>query len=85
MVQRKFTWLDSTIGNVYSVNLIIGTLSAIVDNVPLVAGAMGMYPVATEAMVAAAPDPAYLSLFMQDGVFWQFLAYCAGVGGSMIC
>lgn len=77
-------WLDSTIGNVYSVNLIIGTLSAIVDNVPLVAGAMGMYPVATEAMVAAAPDPAYLSLFMQDGVFWQFLAYCAGVGGSML-
>ena len=37
-------WLDDTIGNVYAVNLIIGTLSAIVDNVPLVAGAIGMYP-----------------------------------------
>ena len=40
-------WLDNTIGNVYAVNLIIGTLSAIVDNVPLVAGAIGMYPVAS--------------------------------------
>ena len=77
-------WLDKNVGNVYIVNLIIGTLSAIVDNVPLVAGAMGMYPVATAEMVAAASDPVYLSHFMQDGVFWQFLAYCAGVGGSML-
>ena len=77
-------WLDDTVGNVYAVNLIIGSLSSIVDNVPLVAGAIGMYPVATDAMVAAATDPAYLANFMQDGVFWQFLAYCAGVGGSML-
>ena len=77
-------WLDDTVGNVYVVNLIIGALSSIVDNVPLVAGAIGMYPVATDAMVAAATDPAYLANFMQDGVFWQFLAYCAGVGGSML-
>ncbi|MDL2282280.1 sodium:proton antiporter NhaD [Parabacteroides sp. OttesenSCG-928-G06] len=78
------TWLDTHIGNVYAVNLIIGALSSIVDNVPLVAGAIGMYPTATEAMVAAASDPTYMAYFMQDGVFWQFLAYCAGVGGSML-
>lgn len=77
-------WLDENIGNVYAVNMIIGTLSAVVDNVPLVAGAIGMYPVATEAMIAAASDPVYMSHFVQDGVFWQFLAYCAGVGGSML-
>lgn len=77
-------WLDQTVGNVYAVNLIIGTLSAIVDNVPLVAGAIGMYPVADGAMAAAAADPAYMANFVQDGVFWQFLAYCAGVGGSML-
>lgn len=78
------TWMDVNIGNVYAVNLIIGALSAIVDNVPLVAGAIGMYPVATEAMVAASADPAYMINFVQDGIFWQFLAYCAGVGGSML-
>lgn len=77
-------WLDDTVGNVYAVNLIIGTLSAVVDNVPLVAGAIGMYPVATEAMIANAVDPVYMANFVQDGVFWQFLAYCAGVGGSML-
>lgn len=77
-------WLDDTIGNVYAVNLIIGTLSSIVDNVPLVAGAIGMYPVASDAMVATAADPVYMAHFVQDGVFWQFLAYCAGVGGSML-
>ena len=65
-------------------NLIIGALSAVVDNVPLVAGAIGMYPVATDVMVAASADPVYLANFVQDGVFWQFLAYCAGVGGSML-
>ena len=77
-------WLDDTLGNVYAVNLIIGTLSAVVDNVPLVAGAIGMYPVAKDAMLATAADPTYLANFVQDGVFWQFLAYCAGVGGSML-
>ena len=59
-------------GNHYLVTGIIGVLSSIVDNVPLVAGCMGMYP------VEAAGDMAV------DGVFWQLLAYCAGVGGSML-
>lgn len=77
-------WLDNTIGNVYAVNIIIGTLSAVVDNVPLVAGAIGMYPIASEATIAVAADPTYMSHFVQDGVFWQFLAYCAGTGGSML-
>ncbi|MDR2968815.1 MAG: sodium:proton antiporter NhaD [Tannerellaceae bacterium] len=77
-------WLDQAVGNVYAVNMIIGALSSIVDNVPLVAGAIGMYPVADEAMVAAAANPEYMAQFMMDGVFWQFLAYCAGVGGSML-
>ena len=65
--------LDATFeGNHYLVTGIIGVLSSIVDNVPLVAGCMGMYP------VAAAGDMAI------DGIFWQLLAYCAGVGGSML-
>jgi len=76
--------LDKYVGNVYAVNMIIGTLSAIVDNVPLVAGAIAMYPVATDAMVLASSNPEYLTHFTQDGIFWQFLAYCAGVGGSML-
>lgn len=59
-------------GNHFLVTGIIGVLSSIVDNVPLVAGCMGMYP------MTAAGD------FAQDGIFWQLLAYCAGVGGSML-
>lgn len=59
-------------GNHYLVTGIIGVLSSIVDNVPLVAGCMGMYPIAEVGDMA------------QDGIFWQLLAYCAGVGGSML-
>ena len=59
-------------GNHYLITGIIGVLSSIVDNVPLVAGCMGMYP------IEAAGDMAI------DGIFWQLLAYCAGVGGSML-
>jgi len=59
-------------GNHYLVTGIIGVLSSIVDNVPLVAGCMGMYPVQAVGDMAV------------DGVFWQLLAYCAGVGGSML-
>ena len=50
----------------------IGVISSIVDNVPLVAGCMGM------SEIAPVGD------FAVDGIFWQLLAYCAGVGGSML-
>ncbi len=59
-------------GDHFLVTGIIGVLSSIVDNVPLVAGCMGMYPMAVTGD------------FAQDGIFWQLLAYCAGVGGSML-
>lgn len=66
-------WLDSVSGgNHYLVTGIIGIVSSIVDNVPLVAGCMGMYPLATAGDMAV------------NGTFWQLLAYCAGVGGSML-
>jgi len=73
------TWLATTFGGqsikgVYIINIIIGLLSSIVDNVPLVAGAMQMYQdlLSTEG------------LYQPDGMFWQFLAYCAGTGGSVL-
>ena len=70
-------WLDSATTNLgimqhYVVTGVIGVLSAIVDNVPLVAASMGMYEIAPMGDMA------------QDGIFWQLLAYCAGVGGSML-
>lgn len=64
--------LDEKIGNIYAINVVIGFLSSIVDNVPLVAAAQGMYP------IQATGD------FATNGNFWEFLAYCAGVGGSSL-
>ena len=70
---KTANFLDNAFaGNIYSINVVIGILSAIVDNVPLVAAAQGMYAVAPDGSFAA------------DGQFWQFLAYCAGTGGSML-
>ena len=77
-------WLNDKLGNIYLINLAIGGISAIVDNVPLVAGAMGMYDIVTPDMLRIAADPAYSGFFVQDGLFWEFLAYCAGTGGSML-
>jgi len=70
--------LDSSLGNIYAINLAIGVLSSVVDNVPLVAGAMGMYD------IAPAGATGYASHFVVDGAFWEFLAYCAGTGGSIL-
>ena len=67
------TFLDKTFnGDIYIINMIIGLLSSIVDNVPLVAGAMGMYEIVP------------IGDFAVDGKFWEFLAYCAGTGGSVL-
>jgi Na+/H+ antiporter NhaD/arsenite permease-like protein len=80
-------WLDEKLGNIFLIDLAIGVLSAVVDNVPLVAGAMGMYPIQDPASLALITDPAALSYaghFIQDGLFWEFLAYTAGTGGSIL-
>ena len=61
--------LDKTLGNIYAINGAIGVLSAIVDNVPLVAAAMGMYP---------------MTQYPPDHLFWELLALCAGTGGSLL-
>ncbi len=66
-------WLNgATGGNHYIVTGTIGVISSIVDNVPLVAGCMGMYPIVPTGDMAV------------DGIFWQLLGYCAGVGGSIL-
>ncbi len=71
-------WLNEKLGNIYLIDLAIGVLSSIIDNVPLVAGAIGMYPIADPGAVGQA------AAFVQDGAFWEFLAYTAGTGGSLL-
>jgi Na+/H+ antiporter NhaD/arsenite permease-like protein len=63
------SYLNHTIGDNRVIITLIGVLSAIVDNVPLVAASMGMYDLTTYPM---------------DHTIWQYLAYCAGTGGSML-
>ncbi|MCI5054957.1 MAG: sodium:proton antiporter NhaD [Flavobacteriales bacterium] len=74
-LEEMAKFLEVQLGDIYVINMIIGLLSSIVDNVPLVAGAMGMYEVGSFQ-----PGVAYPA----DGQFWEFLAYCAGTGGSCL-
>jgi NhaD family Na+/H+ antiporter len=62
-------WLDLAVGRQDVIVMIIGVVSAIVDNVPLVAASMGMYS---------------LTQYPADSFLWEFLAYCAGTGGSIL-
>lgn len=62
-------WLDRSLGNIPVIVTLIGFLSAVIDNVPLVAASMGMYSLAD---------------FPPDHLLWQYMAYCAGTGGSML-
>ena len=71
-------YLDEEIHNIYIIGSVLGILSSIVDNVPLVAGVMGMYPVSDPASVG------YAANFVVDGPFWELMSYCAGVGGSIM-
>ncbi len=63
------TWLDHAVGRLDVIVLIIGLVSAVVDNVPLVAASMGMYDMAQHP---------------PDSFLWEFMAYCAGTGGSIL-
>jgi len=69
MLPALAQWLDVKIGNQSLIVIIIGLVSAVVDNIPLVAASMGMYP---------------LAQFPPDSFLWEFIAYCAGTGGSIL-
>ncbi len=77
-------FLDRTIHEPFIINTIIGLLSSVIDNVPLVAACMDMYPVLDPSMLSSLADPAYSQNFTVDGLFWQLLSFCAGVGGSIL-
>ena len=62
-------WLDVKLGNQTLIVIIIGLCSAVIDNIPLVAASMGMYP---------------MTQFPTDSFIWEFMAYCAGTGGSIL-
>lgn len=62
-------WLDQVVGRLDAIVLIVGLMSAVIDNVPMVAAAMGMYSVGTHP---------------PDSFLWEFIAYCAGTGGSIL-
>jgi Na+/H+ antiporter NhaD/arsenite permease-like protein len=69
LLQHLAQWLSHTIGNLDAIVLLIGLASAVIDNVPLVAASMGMYDLQT---------------YPTDHRIWEFLAYCAGTGGSIL-
>lgn len=69
ILRELANYLDAHIPNSELIASAIGVVSAIIDNVPLVAATMGMYD---------------LSSFPQDSEFWQLVAFCAGTGGSML-
>ncbi|WP_439374773.1 sodium:proton antiporter NhaD [Bradyrhizobium sp. DASA03120] len=62
-------WLDSALGRQDVIVIVLGLLSAVIDNVPLVAATMGMYD---------------LAHYPADSFIWEFIAYCAGTGGSIL-
>lgn len=62
-------WISHAVGNLHIIAVIIGLVSAIIDNVPLVAATMGMYD---------------LPQYPPDSSFWNLIAYCAGTGGSIL-
>jgi Na+/H+ antiporter NhaD/arsenite permease-like protein len=68
-LQHFATYLEETIGDNRIIITLIGLLSSIVDNVPLVAASMGMYSMET---------------YYTDHMIWEYLAYCAGTGGSIL-
>lgn len=69
LLHATATWLDTTVGNKDVIVTILGLLSAVIDNVPMVAAAMGMYS---------------LQDFPTDHKLWEMIAFCAGTGGSIL-
>jgi Na+/H+ antiporter NhaD/arsenite permease-like protein len=69
ILSRFATWLDQTVGSQSLIVTLIGLLSAVINNMPLVAASMGMYS---------------LDVYPMDHFIWEYLAYCAGTGGSIL-
>ena len=79
-------FFSENVRSILAINTLVGLLSSVVDNVPLVATVMGMFDIVSTEAQAAVSDPvkaAYMKLFMRDGTFWGLLTYCSGIGASI--
>lgn len=100
ILEEMAMWMDKQLGNKDIIVVAIGLLSAVVDNVPLVAATQGMYPLASELVnpdvyAYAMANPTLIhdgiitytngvEYFLKDAKIWEFIAYCAGTGGSCL-
>ncbi len=69
ILEALAAWLNATVGRLDLIVIVLGLASAVIDNVPLVAASMGMYS---------------LAQYPPDSFIWEFVAYCAGTGGSIL-
>ena len=76
--------LKNHLSNVYILNLILGFMSAIIDNVPLVAAALDLFPIVDSHSLKSLSDSQFLENFVVDGKYWLLLNYCAGIGGNIL-
>lgn len=77
-LQSASAYLDKSIHNPTLIAFILGICSSFLDNVALVAGAIGMYPIVTDPSASV-----YALNYATNGEFWTFLAYCCVTGGSI--
>lgn len=69
LLTRLASALDQQFGDIKVIAIVIGLLSSVVDNVPMVAALQSMYS---------------LDVYPTDHYFWELLAYTAGTGGSVL-
>ena len=77
-------WCDRYIHNIYIYSLILGAISAFLDNVALVLTSISMYDVLENVDAVAGVDPEYLRSFALNGQYWQLVAYSGGIGGCLL-
>ncbi len=74
-------WCDTHVHNIYFMSMVLGGISAFLDNIPLVYTGVSMFPVNE---LQGGDGAGYIRAFTQDGAYWQALSYCGAVGGSLL-
>ncbi len=77
-------WCDHKIHNIYIIGVLLGALSALLDNVALVLSSISMYEVVEQGNLLHRIDPEYANSFALNGQYWHLVAYCGSVGGCLL-
>ena len=84
IISHFTSFCDANIHNVWIMGILTGCVSFVLDSFATCMSFLSVYPLIDIEHITQLADNAYLSSFVQNGIYWKIIAYCSAMGGNVL-